>query len=240
MPPKAEGRWSIVDSSRVREGSVAEWSIATAQQLLTRHGVVTRETAGAEGIPGGFSAVYQALKVMEDTGRVRRGYFVAGLGAAQFAVPAAVDLLRSMRDAPETPESVVLAAADPANPYGAVIKWPPAPASAPARLVGARVILVDGGLAGYLRRGENALLLFTPEAEPRRSQVTREVARMLLRLAASHEEGQRGMLLAEINGEPATAHATSRLFIEEGFTPTAMGLQARPDRLVNRLQPDLT
>jgi hypothetical protein len=91
-------------------------------------------------------------------------------------------------------------------------------------------VLVDGQAAAYLRRGERELLLFLPEAEPRRSQVTREVARMLLHLAAAREEGRRGMLLAEINGEAATAHPAARLFIEEGFAATAMGLQARVSR----------
>jgi hypothetical protein len=93
----------------------------------------------------------------------------------------------------------------------------------PTRSVGALVVLVDGAAAAYLRRGERELLLFAPEAEPRRSQVTREVARMLVALAR-----RRGMLVAEINGEPATAHPSARLFLEEGFVAGAMGLQARP------------
>ena len=101
----------------------------------------------------------------------------------------------------------------------------------PTRTVGARVILVDGCAAGYLRRGERELLLFTPDAEPQRSRLAREVARMLLHLAASREEGRRGMLLAEINGVPAATHIAARLFIEEGFAATAMGLQARTERL---------
>jgi len=235
VPPKAEGRWSVVDPlgavGRVpRSGpaaiSVTEWSAASALQLLTRHGIVTRETVASEAVAGGFSAVYQVLKAMEDAGRIRRGYFVAGLGAAQFAMPAALDLLRSMREVPETPRTVVLAAPDPANPYGAMVKWPET-AHTITRSVGARVILVNGALAGYLRRGERELLLFLPEAEPQRSQFAREVARMLLHLAVAREESRRGMLLAEINGEPAVAHAASRLFIQEGFVATAMGLQAR-------------
>jgi hypothetical protein len=170
--------------------------------------------------------VYEVLKAMEDAGRIRRGYFVAGLGAAQFALPAALDLLRSMRDVPETPRTVVLAATDPANPYGAIVKWPET-SSTVTRSVGARVIMVDGSLAAYLRRSERELVLWLPEAEPQRSQFAREVARMLLHLAVSREEARRGMLLAEINGEPAVAHPASRVFIQEGFIATAMGLQAR-------------
>src|SRR5437870_8856995 len=97
---------------------------ATAVALLERHGVVTREAVMAENLPGGFSAVYPVLKAMEDAGRIRRGYFVAALGATQFATGGALDLLRSLRDENEQPETVMLAATDPANPYGAIVKWP--------------------------------------------------------------------------------------------------------------------
>src|SRR6185503_19676639 len=136
----------------------------------------------AEAVAGGFSAVYDVLKAMEEAGRVRRGYFVGGLGGAQFAAPPAVDMLRSFRDLPEEPRHVVLAATDPANPYGAIVKWPLDSARdkpvdmaqgesgkqsnptdgdghGPTRSVGARVVLVDGSAAGYLRRGERELLL---------------------------------------------------------------------------------
>jgi len=251
VPPAAEGRWSLVDDG-VRAGhrerasarAITEWGAAMAHQLLARHGVVTRETVAAESIAGGFSAVYQVLKAMEESGRVRRGYFVAGLGAAQFALAPALELLRAMRDLPETPRTVVLAATDPANPYGAIVKWPDvraraedAPASrdragstngagtgrGPTRTAGALVMLVDGAAAGYLRRGERELLLFAPETEPGRTRVTREVARLLARLSA-----RRGMLISEINGEPAQMHALAGVFVEEGFVAGAMGLQARP------------
>jgi hypothetical protein len=212
--------------------------------MLARHGVITRETVSTEAVAGGFSAVYQVLKAMEDAGRIRRGYFVAGLGAAQFAMPAALDLLRSLREPPDSPRTVVMAATDPANPYGTILKWPsvggdgrndaPAPAAdggrGPTRSVGALVILVDGLAAAYLRRGERELLLFAPQVEPRRSQVIREVAQMLLHLAASRDEARRGMLIADINGEPATGHAAARIFIEAGFMAGALGLQARPPR----------
>jgi hypothetical protein len=173
------------------------------------------------------------LKTMEDAGRVRRGYFVAGLGAAQFAMPAALDLLRSLREPPDIPRTVVMAATDPANPYGTILKWPVLPGKSeepprgPTRSVGALVIIVDGLAAGYLRRGERELLLFAPEIEPRRSQVTREVARMLLHLAAARDESRRGMLIADINGEPANTHPAARVFIEEGFAASGLGLQAR-------------
>src|SRR5688500_11668177 len=101
------------------EASTTEWSAALAQQLLMRYGIVTRESVAAEWIPGGFSAVYAVLKAMEDAGRIRRGYFATGVGAAQFALPAALDRLRTLRDDPDPPQVLHLAATDPANPYGA-------------------------------------------------------------------------------------------------------------------------
>jgi ATP-dependent Lhr-like helicase len=242
MPRTAEGRWSVLDTRKASRAAMTEWSAALAQQLLTRHGVVTRETVAAEAIAGGFSAVYDVLKAMEEAGRIRRGYFVGGLGGAQFAVPPAVDMLRSFRDVPEEPRHVVLAATDPANPYGAVVKWPldfargkrgdrtdgsDGDGHGPTRSVGARVILVDGLAAGYLRRGERELLLFTSDVEPQRSRIIREVARALLELAAARGPGHQGLLLAEINGEPAATHPVAHLFAAEGFSTTAMGLQAR-------------
>jgi ATP-dependent Lhr-like helicase len=245
VPRTAEGRWSLVDApsggarvSARRGAAVAatEWAAAMAQQLLTRHGIVTRETVASEAVAGGFSAVYDVLKAMEEAGRIRRGYFVAGLGGAQFAMPPALDLLRSLREVPEEPRTVVLAATDPANPYGSIVKWPESTESrdqasaagrGPTRTVGSVVILVDGAAAAYVRRGEREVLLFVPDEEPRRSRVVREVARMLLHLAATREEGRRGMLIGEINGVPAGEHLTAPLFIQEGFATTAMGLQAR-------------
>ncbi len=136
-PPSAEGRWTLVphDVARRLQASArsakavalhdtTKWAAAVTQQLLARHGVVTREAVAADGVAGGFGIVYPVLKGMEETGRIRRGYFVAGLGATQFAMPGALDLLRSLRDAPDDAEIAILAATDPANPYGAALKWP--------------------------------------------------------------------------------------------------------------------
>ena len=133
--------------------SPTEWSTALAQQLLTRYGVVTREVGAAESIPGGFSAVYDVLRALDESGRVRRGYFVGGVAATQFALPPALDLLRSLRQPPEEPEAVILAAADPANPYGTLLKWPARDAdgaATPARDAGA------DGRRGAARRGPSA------------------------------------------------------------------------------------
>jgi ATP-dependent Lhr-like helicase len=235
VPPTAEGRWSLVRTSSPPEGSSTDWAAATAHQLLARHGVVTRETVASEAVAGGFSVVYQVLKAMEDAGRIRRGYFVAGLGAAQFALPAALDLLRSARDLPETSRAATLAATDPANPYGSILRWPGRAAGSadedaargPTRSVGALVVLVDGFVVAYVRRGEREIVLATPDEEPLRSRLIREAARALLRHATTREEGRRGMLIEEINGMPATAHPSARLFIDAGFAATALGLQAR-------------
>ena len=123
VPPSAEGRWNAL-ADRTAQRALTAWATAFSQQLLTRHGIVTREVTTIEQVPGGFSAVYTVLRRLEETGRVRRGYFVAGLGAAQFAQPGAVDLLRASREDPETPITVTLAATDPANPYGSLLPWP--------------------------------------------------------------------------------------------------------------------
>ncbi|HEY4119772.1 MAG TPA: crosslink repair DNA glycosylase YcaQ family protein, partial [Byssovorax sp.] len=123
-PPGSEGRWSLVRRPRAAAPSETERRAALTRALLDRHGVVTREAVQAEGIEGGFSAVYEVLKAMEEAGRVRRGYFVEGLGATQFALPGADDRLRALREAPREPGVVVLAATDPANPYGAALAWP--------------------------------------------------------------------------------------------------------------------
>src|SRR5438034_7646199 len=125
VPPSAEGRWVVVAlQAATVKSATTKWAAALTEQLLARHGVLTREAVTAEAVAGGFGIVYPALKGLEETGRIRRGYFVAGLGATQFAMPGALDLLRSLRDAPDEAEIAVLAATDPANPYGATLKWP--------------------------------------------------------------------------------------------------------------------
>jgi ATP-dependent helicase Lhr and Lhr-like helicase len=119
-----QGRWSLIRYSDNPPINVTEWSANIAQQLLVRHGLVMRETAIAENVQHGYPTIYPALKTLEESGVIRRGMFVAGLGAAQFAMPGAVDMLRSLRVDPQTPEVVFLAATDPANPYGTLLPWP--------------------------------------------------------------------------------------------------------------------
>ena len=257
-PPSAEGRWTLLPTADLkvrttgpgadlkvtdvgqafRPAETTRWAAAVTQQLLARHGVVTREAVAADGVAGGFGIVYPVLKGLEDNGRIRRGYFVAGLGATQFAMPGALDLLRSLRDAPDDPEIAVLAATDTANPYGAALKWPgKKPQSSavfsdrdagrgPTRSVGATVILVNGALAAYLPRGDRQLATFLPEAEPDRSRVGRAVARVLIERARAGGDAPRGMLIEEIDGAPAARHPLLPLLTEAGFVAGAMGLQA--------------
>jgi len=204
-----------------------------AQQLLTRYGVVFRETAHAENLPGGFSAIYDVMKALEESGRVRRGYFAADLGATQFAMPAAVDLLRSLRvsQQSEKQEMLQLAATDPANPYGALLRWPTAPdaGSSLTRSVGARVILCDGALVAYLRRGNPNVQVFLPEEEPQRSQVARSLAEFLVGRVRDDEDasGRGGMLIASVNGVAVAEHWMARFLLDAGFASGAMGFNVR-------------
>lgn len=195
-----------------------------ATQLLTRHGVVTRDIAAVEQLPGGFSALYPVLRRLEETGRIRRGYFVAGLGAAQFAQPGAVDLLRDARDAGDAELTITLSSTDPANPYGILVPWPKEKAM---RTAGARVVLVNGQLAAWIGRGDRQLLVSLPADEPEQSRHGRALARELVTLATNAPEGRRGWLIEEINGQPAAADPSSQFLIEHGFAATSMGLQLR-------------
>jgi ATP-dependent Lhr-like helicase len=230
-PPSAEGRWSLVGDRVAAAPSPTESATALAQQLLSRYGVLTREVAAAEGVAGGFGGVYDVLKAMEDSGRIRRGYFVGGVGATQFALPAALDLLRSLRDTPDAPEVVVLSATDPANPYGTILRWPEGgvPVEAgrgPTRTVGALVIMIDGAIAAYISRGARQLLAWVPEDEPARSATANALATTLAALGTD-QDGRLPMLIAEINGVPSPEHPLAPYLVEAGFSPSAMGYQIR-------------
>ena len=158
-PPSAAGRWSLVEPLLGPQPAPTESALARAHQLLDRYGVVTRETALGEGAEGGFAGVYPVLKALEERGEARRGYFVAGLGAAQFALPGAVDRLRGTRTPEPDAPPVVLAATDPAQPYGAALAWPDSPGR-PARTAGAHVVLADGLPLVVLERGGRSLATF--------------------------------------------------------------------------------
>ena len=163
-PPTGAGRWSLVAPLLHPAPSPTEMAHARATQLLERYGVLTREAAIGEGAEGGFAGVYPVLKALEERGQVRRGYFVAGLGAAQFALPGAVDRLRGAKPASDVDSDpgggvLVLAATDPAQPYGAALPWPESQGR-PARAAGARVVLIDGECAAYLERGGRSVVRF--------------------------------------------------------------------------------
>jgi ATP-dependent Lhr-like helicase len=255
VPPSAEGRWSLVRPLRRADADPTKWLAAVSQQLLARYGVLTRESVAAENLPGGFSVIYPVLKAMEEKGRLRRGYFVAGLGATQFALPGALDLLRSLRypsahpphpvgtpsrsdgddesDTREDAEVLILAATDPANPYGGTLKWPSVKGAddrrtgrGPTRSIGASVVLVDGALAAYLARGDRQLYAWLPDVEPGLSRAGRSIARALIARARTGGETPRGMLIEQIDGEPPERHALAPFLARAGFLAGALGFQA--------------
>ncbi len=247
-PPTAQGRWALLPlrlplrAGKNDESAATrtEASHALALQLLNRYGVLMREHVAAENVPGGFSAVYDVLKVLEESGRIRRGYFVTGLGATQFALPAAVDLLRQLRTAPpaEKPEFVQLAATDPANPYGSVLRWPDLPVAeedsetAPrilTRAAYAEVILRNGQLVAWLRRGNPNILVFLPAEEPERGQVAAGLAHFLCTRGQEkmRVSSHQGALITTINGQPVAAHPMARYLMDAGFHPGPLGMHLR-------------
>ena len=204
----ASGRFSLRATRWEREPTPTEHRAVLARALLERYGVVVRETAHAESIESGFGAVYDVLKHLEDAGRIRRGYFVDGAGAAQFALPEAADRLRMERtrlSEAEAEPARWLAATDPANAYGALVPWPATAEDArPARAAGAHVVLHAGALLAWVARGESAMLTFLPDAEPARSRAATELARCL---AAQVDErpSRRALLIETIDRQPAGA-----------------------------------
>jgi ATP-dependent Lhr-like helicase len=241
---QAHGRWSLLRQRIEVALTPTQWTANVSQQLLLRHGIVMRETAIAENIPGGYNTIYPALKTMEDSGWVRRGMFVAGLGAAQFAMPAAVDMLRSLRTDPPAPEVLHLAGTDPANPYGTLIPWPKneaeraiAPTSEPAvdssshhsmaRAAGTSIILINGQLAAFLRRRNPAIRVFLPDSEPEKTHFARSLAKKLADLAIRRQSRRQGLLIGEINEAPAREHPLAPYLEDAGFVNTVLGYQMR-------------
>ena len=230
-PPEAQGRWTLTRETRARRASSTEWAASVARQLLSRYGVLTREAVAAEGLKGGFSTVYDVLKAMEDGGRVRRGLFVAGLGATQFALPGALDQLRAVRDERDVPQVVHLSAVDPANPYGALLRWPSRPEDAkdgrgPSRTIGATVILVNGRLGAWLARGDRQLLVYLSDDDRTKTMTARAVAERLHALATAPDGMRKGMLISEVDGCPTDTHPLAPFLLEAGFIRGAMGYQA--------------
>jgi ATP-dependent Lhr-like helicase len=237
--PAAAGRWSLVTNLLGPEQarpSATEQAHARALLLLERHGLVTREVAQAEGLAGGFSAIYPVLRAMEEAGKIRRGYFVEGLGGAQFAHTGAVERLRARRDLGVEAEVVKLSAVDPANPYGATLPWPRCSGgddvSSPRRVPGASVLLVDGALVLYLDRGARRALTFGLEqlsptaartaAGDERVEHARRAIDALKPLAATRRG--RYLRIETLDGVPARQSPLAPLFEQRGFNHDLKGL----------------
>jgi ATP-dependent Lhr-like helicase len=248
-PPTVSGRWSLVLPG---EADPTRRLHALARTLLDRHGILTRGAVATERVPGGFAALYPVLRAMEEAGQCRRGYFVEGLGAAQFALPGAVDRMRAMAAdtgvsvAPATPDPwattvaagagspagadaprsvLVLAAADPANPYGSALPWPDRPDETPGghrpgRKAGALVVLADGHLVLYVERGGRTLLSWTSDPA------------VLGPAAAALADAVRGGALGRLTVERADGTAVhdsplAQALESAGFRPTPRGLRLR-------------
>ena len=237
-PPTAQGRWSLVDRhgagtdptvragarARARAGNSADSTealAALAMALLERHGVLTRESVRGEGVPGGFAGIYPVLRAMEEAGRIRRGYFVAGLGGAQFALPGAVDRLRTSRDEPPRLQpgaqngarapfcapgraGLVLAATDPANPFGLCLPWP---VPGLKRVAGAHVVLVAGTPCLYAERGAKRLVALRSYDGSWEAQAVAALTARSTRLTVGHADPE--------------LHPT---LLDAGFVPTPKGL----------------
>ncbi|MEO6880857.1 MAG: DEAD/DEAH box helicase, partial [Mycobacteriaceae bacterium] len=226
-PPTVAGRWS---AAVAREADPTRRAAARAEAYLERHGVLTRGSVETERVVGGFSAVYKVLRAMEDSGRCRRGYVVEGLGGAQFAVPGAIDRLRALSrpdDAGE-PTAVLLAATDPAQPWGAALAWPPVVGTdaetrakhRPARKAGALVVLVDGVPALYVERGGRSVLTFTTE--------TAALQLAARTLAGAVKDGRLGALAVQrADGQEALGSPLATVFSDAGFRATPGGLRLR-------------
>lgn len=236
-PPAVAGRWSRLPD---RDLDPTRRAAALADLLLERHGLVTRGAVAAEGVVGGFAGVYPVLVAMEERGAARRGYFVEGLGAAQFAVPGAVDRLRALAEPDDgrrrTGSALVLAATDPANPYGAALPWPERVVDSgdgergvsghrAGRKAGALVILVNGGLTLYVERGGRTLLSFVDD----------EDALVLAAKAladAVHSDALGPLSVERADGDPVHSSPLAAALTTAGFRPTPAA-SASPDHLVD-------
>ncbi len=212
-PPGSEGRWSLRASRWTARPSDTDRSADLARSLLERYGLVTREAAHAEGIAGGFTAVYDVLKALEDQGRVRRGYFVEGRGGAQFALPGADERLRALREPRPDAAAIVLAATDPANAWGAIVDWPASVAEGrPQRAAGALVVIRDGVLLGWLGRGQHPLLTFLPETRHRHAHTPRACSPRRLRRSWTERNGARFWCRRSTGSKPRKASSRPSSF----------------------------
>lgn len=223
-PPAVSGRWSLAPAPAAEPTRRAH---ARAESFLERHGVLTRGALETERVTGGFSAVYKVLRAMEESGRCRRGYVVEGLGAAQFAVPGAIDRVRALSGSDgrgsAAADAVVLAAADPAQPYGAALPWPDAVGDTrhrPGRKAGSLVVLVAGAAVLYVERGGKSLLSFTEDEQALRAGADG--------LARAVRDGWLEQLVVQrADGEGAWGSRLAEVLTDAGFRPTPKGLRLR-------------
>jgi ATP-dependent Lhr-like helicase len=211
FPPHSAGRWSLLTPTVADPVSFAT---AWAESLLDRYGVVARSHVVAEGIPGGFAGLYPIFSRLEEIGRLRRGYFIEGMGGAQFALAGAVDRLRAQ----PAGEVTGLAATDPANPYGAALAWPSNSDGRLARSAGSYVIIADGRLIAYLERGGRRLVILEPEQDLH-GPIARELAAIAQR--------QRRFTLEQIDETPAAQSGLAPALSEWGFVQGLRGLSFR-------------
>jgi ATP-dependent Lhr-like helicase len=208
-PTATQGRWSL--ASGLFTGGEPDRR-ALAELLLERHGIVTRDSVRAEGIPGGYGAVYSELRALETLGTCRRGYFVEGLGGAQFALAGAVERLRELRPREgDEPEPLVLAAADPAQPYGASLPWPKRSGARAARVAGAHVVLLGGEPALFVERGGRSLV---PLREPDEEWLRPALAALV---AFVRRGGAKRLAVERFDGEPVGETSAMPLLVEAGF-----------------------
>ncbi len=226
----AEGRWSLINYGDEAARSLTVRQTAITEQLVRRYGVLVRPAISRELVDGGFAALYPILRAMEEAGRLRRGYFVAGMGGAQFASPGADETLRRAPRIVEPHEDnvIALAASDLANAYGSILKWPPSPVEniQLQRGAGARVFLLEGELIGYLGRAGHHLITFSPEDPTDEPTWHEKLVRSLAKIA------KRGapVLISQINAQPPSASSLAGVFARHGFTPTTRGyLHRGPD-----------
>jgi len=212
-PPAASGRWYLV-SDLASEVSPTASAAARAQQMLERHGIVVRDAVLAESVPGGFAGLYPVFSALEDAAKVRRGYFVEGRGGSQFALTGAVDRLRS-----GSPGSspVVLAAADPANPFGGSLPWPTHEHGRPSRRAGATVILIDGSLSAFVERGGKRILTFDLP----------ETSLAPLAAALGGDSSKRRQTISTIDGATAGHTPLGQALLDHGFVVSYKGLTRR-------------
>jgi len=219
------GRWSLTQRLFARAPSGDERLRAQAELLLERHGVVTRAAVLGDGVPGGFAGVYRPLSELETLGRCRRGYFLAGLGGAQFAMPGAVERLRDLRDADADPVTLVLGAADPAQPFGAAVPWPKRDTKrGPSRTFGAQVVLSGGAPVLYLERGGKSLLTLRA-TDP-------EWCRLAVAALADWVKDGRGRRVAieRVDGVSVFGSPLEPFLLAAGFFSGLRGMELRGER----------